>query len=626
MAIHFGGSKEENKKTVVGQLRRTQLITTFGSGAIADMPGCSVIIAATDYWNRKSPVLHERNLERLLRVTGFRQPYVSGDPDNEKTPDIPAFRFPIMHFCPGCGKLMPYWKFGDGNGKQCSCGKNIVPSRFVAACINGHLEDFPYRWWVCRGDFSKCPENARNDEKLTISFSNRTGGLDSILIKCNACDNKCTRSMAGCMSKDALKGYHCRGKRPWVGMKTQYYDPEPCAAPMRVLQRGASNVYFAITASALTIPPWSSRLYQEIDARWNKIETVINSDVTDDVLRKYIIPLEFKDLTDTGLYSADEIIKAIKSIKSGPSLKKGETYSKQNLMEDEYHVFLMRNYKQDDDLQFRIESTRVSGYLSDYIDDVIMVRRLREILALRGFRRISPEAPDPQNEMFKGYHMKGDCIPLSKVEKTDWLPAIEMLGEGIFIRLNEEKVRKWEETYGQRYCEMGERLRNSNLECGNFSPRYVLLHTLSHLLIRQLSLECGYSGASIKERIYSTYPGSSLRMAGILLYTSSSDSDGSLGGLVRMGETEEFENIFRNMLQEATWCSSDPVCIESTAQGYDSLNYAACHACTLLPETCCEMRNCLLDRGAIVGTIQDRELGFFHSLTLENNKDDENDF
>lgn len=157
----------------------------------------------------------------------------------------------------------------------------------------------------------------------------------------------------------------------------------------------------------------------------------------------------------------------------------------------------------------------------------------------------------------------------------------------------------------------------SNVGCDNFSPRYVLLHTLSHLLIRQLSIECGYSGASIKERIYSSYKGSQQPMAGILLYTSASDSDGSLGGLVRKGLIEPIETIFRNMLQEASWCSSDPICIESRAQGFDSLNYAACHACTLLPETSCEMRNCLLDRAAVTGTLEDRSLGYFGSVMNE---------
>lgn len=621
MAIHFGGSKGADKKIVVGQLRRTQLITTFGSGAIADMPSCSVIIAATNYWNENSPVLHEPNLEKLLKVNCFKQPYVSANPDNDNTPDIPAFRFPIMHFCPGCGKLMPYWAFGNGNGKKCSCGKNIVPSRFIAACINGHLEDFPYRWWVCYGNYSNCPEGAKND-KLSVSFSDNTGGLDSVVIRCNACEKKCTRSMAGSMSKDALKGYHCRGKRPWIGMESQYDDPEPCNAPMRALQRGASNVYFAETASALTIPPWSNRLHQEVDAVWdNKIEFLINSGTSDEIFKKTIIPFLFGDLISTNLYSVDAILEVIKT-KS--TIDQEETYSKQNLLEDEYHVFLMRNYEQKDDLQFRIESTEVSDYLSDFIDDVIMVKRLREILALKGFRRIYPEAPKAEDEKFIGYHMNNDCIPLSATE-LNWLPGIEMLGEGIFIRLNEAKVQNWEATHFQRYSKMAQRLEQSNLDCCNFTPRYVLLHTLSHLLIRQLSLECGYSGASIKERIYSTYPDSTLNMAGILLYTSSSDSDGSLGGLVRKGTTQEFENTFRNMLQEASWCSSDPVCIESMAQGYDSLNYAACHACTLLPETCCEMRNCLLDRGAIVGTLKDRSIGFFSSLLYGDTDNGRND-
>ena len=158
---------------------------------------------------------------------------------------------------------------------------------------------------------------------------------------------------------------------------------------------------------------------------------------------------------------------------------------------------------------------------------------------------------------------------------------------------------------------MANNLGNLDIGKGMFSPRYVLLHTLAHLLIRQLTVECGYQEAALKERIYSTYPGSSKDMAGILIYTSASDSDGSLGGLVRQGEPDLLENVMRDLLQEATWCSSDPLCIESKSQGFNSLNYAACHACTLLPETSCEARNCLLDRASVVGKPDDRSIGFF---------------
>ena len=273
----------------------------------------------------------------------------------------------------------------------------------------------------------------------------------------------------------------------------------------------------------------------------------------------------------------------------------------------------MGNYQQDDDYQFRIEKSEIPECLKDYIEDVVLVKRLREVLVLQGFRRITPESPSEDDKIFSGYHVEGDCISLSK-EDLDWYPGIEMLGEGIFIRLKEDRVKEWAAKNEQYYKEMEDRLKRSNVDCQNFSARYVLLHSLSHLLIRQLSIECGYSGASIKERIYSTYPDAGIEMAGILLYTSSSDADGSLGGLVRNGLPKAFERIFKNMLEEASWCSSDPICIESHAQGYDSLNYAACHACTLLPETSCEMRNCLLDRGAVVGTLLDRERGYFGEL------------
>jgi len=607
MALHFGKSGEYQKKKVVGQLRRTQLVTTFGSGAIVDMPQYSVIIAASNYWKDGSPVLHEPNLEKLLKVSHFKQPYVSDNSEGEYSPDIPAFRFPIMHFCPECGRLMPYWGFGDETGLVCTkCRKNIVPSRFISACINGHLEDFPYRWWVHNGDFSECPTDNK-DDKLKISFSDETGGLESIVITCTACGK--SRSMAGSMGKDALRGYRCRGKRPWIGLKATHNDPITCTAPLRGLQRGASNVYFSQTASALTIPPWSSKLNQEIELNWDRLSSVLDAGPSEESLN-LVIQVMFHDLLQSGTYSVENILREIKKLRD---MDTDEEYTKQDLYEDEYQVFCLGNYEQPDDFQFRIESTDVPDTLSDYIEDVIMVKRLREVLALRGFRRISPEKPENDDDRFAGYHLEGDCVPLSEIP-LNWYPGIEMLGEGIFIRLKEDTLFVWENQNAEYYEPMRKRLEASNVECENFSPRYVLLHTLSHLLIRQLSVECGYSGASIKERIYSTYPDSSHKMAGILLYTSSSDSDGSLGGLVRNALPNTFEMIFRNLLQEASWCSSDPICIESKAQGYDSLNYAACHACTLLPETSCEMRNCLLDRGAVVGSIPDRNRGYFGAL------------
>ena len=604
----LGGKKDGlKKKKVVGTLRRTQIITSFGSGAICDMPDYSVIIAATNYWKQDSQPLHEASLERLLRVSGFREPYVSENTDNKLSPDLPAFRFPAWHFCPGCGRLMPYWAFGDENGRKCkSCGdKNIVPSRFVAACCNGHLEDFPYRWWVHYGNYTECPD-LRGDQ-LHIQFSDSSGGLESIIIKCKACGKE--RTMAGCMSKDALKGYHCSGRRPWIGFSKDYNDPIACEAKMRGLQRGASNVYFSVTESALTIPPWSTAIQGEINKNWDFMKSFMDGNPNDETLEA-IINYQFPTLISSGKASVDELRK---EIMRRYEQNNGGEYTKQQLREDEYRMFCTGDQ---DDPQFKTSHSEVPEFLLPFIDDIVLVKRLREVLALKGFRRITPDVPDRNDERFEGYHLDGDYVPLSK-EPLSWLPAIQLLGEGLFIRINEDALSRWESEHASHYAEMTARHNESNLKCENLSPRYVLLHTLAHLLIRQLSIECGYSGASLKERIYSTYPDSANKMSGILVYTSSSDSDGSLGGLVRKGLPDSFEMIFRNMLQEASWCSSDPICIESKAQGFDSLNYAACHACTLLPETSCEMRNCLLDRASVAGMPENRAFGFFGSVMNE---------
>ena len=277
-------------------------------------------------------------------------------------------------------------------------------------------------------------------------------------------------------------------------------------------------------------------------------------------------------------------------------------------------------------------------------------KKLREIQVLRGFNRILPEFAqnDPNTEenfgKINGEYTSID-IPNSKYSKnsdnktkSNWLPAIQLIGEGIFIELNSEEIKKWKANVSERKQPRYQKMKNNLMldPTGRklkekFSEQYVLLHTLSHLLIRQLAYDCGYNTASIKEKIYTTfniynndtkeYVSEDFEMAGILIYTASTDSDGSLGGLVRQGETENFEKILDNTLENAYWCSNDPVCSESTNQGYRSLNYAACHACVLLPETSCESFNSLLDRASVIGIPGNEEYencGYFNLEELQN--------
>lgn len=602
------GAREESRKKTVGSLRSSQSITTFGTGSIVDLPDYSVIMGATDYWDSRSPIIHEPNLERLLGMSHFKQPKVTETNSGYPGPDLPAFRFPNMHFCPGCKRLMPYRSFGDEEGKKCLKCKNkaLVPSRFIAACINGHIEDFPYKWWAHYGNLSSCTEPNAYD-KLKIEFKSDSGGLGSIVIECSACGAK--RSMEGCMGKDALSGFKCKGNRPWLGKSKAFYDPEQCSAPMRTLQRGASNVYFTVTSSALTIPPWSSRIQVAIEGKWEVLQSLILNKPSEETLR-YILKNTFKDLLEKGAFTESDLLNEVERRKLGHSNE--NEFEEKDIIQMEYKALCAGDI---DDPLFKAEICETPNFVTDYISKVVLVKRLREVLALRGFRRIMPEPPSENDDRAIGFN-GSDCIPLGS-HIQNWLPAIELLGEGIFIKLNMEAILKWEELNADRYGDMTRRLGSDSIGRGKYSPRYVLLHTLSHLIIKQLSMDCGYSGASLKERIYSTYLGSQNQMGGILIYTASSDSDGSLGGLVRQGAKERLEHTLRNMLQEASWCSSDPLCIQSKAQGFNSLNYAACHACCLLPETSCEARNCLLDRASIVGTIDNREIGFFGKIFEE---------
>jgi hypothetical protein len=603
--------RHENKKKVIGQLRRSQLVTTFGTGAIADMPDYSVIIADAGYWNgnRNFYDFNEPNLQRLLGKKFFREPAAAECGSDQASPDIPSFRFPRMLFCPNCHKLRDFSKWGSerqSDIKECPhCHTQLVPSRFVAACINGHLEDFPYSWWVHGGYGTDCSD----PYNLEIHFLSNTGGLGSIEIECMSCHRK--RTMDGCMSPHALAGYRCRGKRPWIGMKPKY-EEQGCEAPMQTLQRGASNVYFSMTQSAITIPPWSNRLNQEILREGAKIRLRFSNGIDEERKKAFIEDIFIQDI-QSGRCSADDILKEI--YRTYPDLSPNgkteeERITSQRLFEDEYKA-LCTETDEDSEEVFKNEKTDVPDHFREYFSDVYLVRRLREVMVLKGFRRITPEMPtDEGDPRAKG--ATKEFMPVS-YQELDWLPANRLYGEGIFIRFNEDRLKKWEKSVGDRYEEMRIRLQDG-AGADKFSPRYVLLHTFSHLLIRQLTSKCGYSGSAIRERIYSTYRDHDFRMAGVLVYTSSSDSDGSLGGLVRQGEPEELDDTILNLLQEATWCSSDPLCIESKSQGYNALNYAACHACTLLPETSCEARNCLLDRVAVVGKDSDRALGYFGDM------------
>lgn len=604
----------DNKKTsqwkIVGEIRKSQSISTYGPGALIDFPRMSGVINGIDNWEStlgkssfENMKIHERNLERILGKKYFIQPQMLDD--RNYISGITVERFPEYCYCPECGALDKYYKIEkksnnstkynrDSYCGMCSQskGRNIklIPSRFVVACKYGHLNDFPYDRWVHRNK-GRCA-----NPKLSIEISKRISGLDGILIKCQC---GASETLGGIMDQGALYQLRCFGEMPWLGKKEDYRGwytdiapGESCGEELRVLQRGANNVYYPSVVSALTIPPYSSRIQRILAGDlailtdyYDKPENLKRENL------KYYFEKHKNRLRCTWDQFNYELKYALGILDSG-------YVSFRDLMKGEYDALCDEDCSDPDFLTIEME---VPDELIEYIDQIKIVGRLREVQVLEGFKRIAQD--------------ESAMASLSR-KPLDWLPGNELYGEGIFIRLNEFKVEEWESKNTARYKPLVKRAENSFFVHNKISEgglRYLLLHTVAHLLIRELTLQCGYTSASIKEKIYSS-ENNEATMCGVLIYTASSDSDGSLGGLARQGVTEKIRDTVFSMLENASWCSNDPVCIDSESQGYGSLNYAACHACTLLPETSCECGNLLLDRGAIVGTSDKPELGYFYEL------------
>lgn len=602
--------KEYNNFKIVGEIRKSQIVTTYGPGSLVDFPRMSAIIEGIDNWkstlgnhNFEKMKIHERNLERILVKKFFIQPQLMEDNISDR--GITARRFPEYCYCPECGVLDKYYYIEKKSNNStrynresycgfCSQSKNrnvkLIPSGFVISCKCGHLDEFPYDWWVHRNK-GKC-----GNSKLKIEISKTTSGLDGILIKCQ-CGAK--ETLEGIMDKGALYQRRCYGSMPWLGKKDDkrgwYSDLEdgvPCEEELRVLQRSANNVYYPCVVSALTIPPYSSRI-QRILA--NDIEKLSDYNSKPENLKKANFDDYYENHKDRLRCTREQFDYEVRYALGLTS----EGYnSLRDLVKGEYDALCDQDCSDPDFLT--IESL-VPDKLAHLIAQIKIVGRLREVQVLEGFKRIAPD--------------KGVMAPLSR-KSLDWLPANELYGEGIFIRLDEGKVNEWEMKNSKRYKNLINRAKDNyfvNNKISDGNVRYILLHTLAHLIIRELTLRCGYTSASIKEKIYSSEKDEK-QMCGVLIYTASSDSDGSLGGLARQGVSEKMQDIFLHMLESASWCSNDPICIDSKNQGYAALNYAACHACSLLPETSCECSNILLDRGAIIGTSDDPSLGFFSEL------------
>jgi hypothetical protein len=252
-----------------------------------------------------------------------------------------------------------------------------------------------------------------------------------------------------------------------------------------------------------------------------------------------------------------------------------------------------------------------------FLDHLVIVRRLREVRALDAFTRIDapPDILLEDDEAMQ--HVQRQIVGRGI---NEWRPAVELLGEGVFVTLREEAVREWEsrDDVQRRRAALDAAYRRwraaRHLPEAPFpGSRFVLLHSLAHLLITALALDCGYSSTSIRERVYSSSD-RDRPMAGILLYTATPDSDGSLGGLADQGQTHKFEQLLALGLRRAAYCSSDPLCGHAAPGEMGHTNGAACHACLLVSETSCERSNHFLDRAHVVSTVMQLGIEYFRDV------------
>lgn len=561
-----------------GEVRRSQLITTYGVGAIIAVEDEAFMVAGIDRWRVDGPNIHEPRLERELRVDGFVSP-----PATEGGDDVPVVRFPDMYSCPECRTLAVHGHFTTFNGKECNaCGTTLVPSRFVAACDKGHIEDFPYFRWVHAGT----PPGRDGQHGLRLESSGSTASLADIRITCECGKSK---TMDGSFGRRALSGVAtCSGKRPWIGG-----GPEGCDELPRTLQRGASSVWFPVVRSALSIPPWSEGAFALLNRHWAILRHVEDAGV--------IGVIRGMKLHERSPYSAEELAEAVIQRKRREVAPEDEP-----LRPQEYDALLRGRPDDGRPSDFVCEEAELDAALGGTFDALRVAKRLREVRVLESFTRILPPAPTDRAER---------RAPLF-LSHPGWLPGIEVRGEGVFIRLDETLVRAWEARpvvrtrAGRISHNYAERAKQAGAVPDRvISPRLLAVHTLAHVLINEWALDSGYPAAALRERLYVDES-----MAGLLIYTATSDSAGSLGGVVAQARPGALATSVRNAVGRAAWCSADPLCVEAEATGVDSLNLAACHACILLPEVSCEEMNVLLDRAMLVGTPEDAEAGLLSHL------------
>jgi hypothetical protein len=647
-------------------IRVGQLIAPFGPGSLyTDRRGIPHVVCGLDYWYMKheparglvpcSDVAEfeilESRLSELLHVDRFRAPpdYRRVRRDDDPPPNaaltIPALRFPTWYRHTSTGEMRRF--NADSARLPPAAGGRWQPVRFVSVCAGGHLNEFPWQEWI------GCTCSGQNGLRIIDR-----GGADlaSIQVLCRTCppgsDGARGKSLSGTTSQPDKQGdadgagggkgrsafekagIVCPGERPWLGPGAEECN---CSHPLVGALINQTNLYFPQTVAAILLPEMNmddgaARARAELAKNQaycaaKKMEWKILGDsslprITEDAKR--YLAAQGHEFDDTA------VLDALKSL-FAPRFEAADGAAAPAAPETEMQVFRRQEFniiRQEDDPDrmpdLRVIRTAVPDELEGIVARVNLVERLRETRAFYGFSRLEPQTVPPSEMPDAAIRQLFRYPPAHMTDR--WLPAVTVFGEGIYLELNEDRLREWQQQnqswlaarlsddFILRLQSLPQAMAPAGVGGREWAARFLLVHSLAHVLINQLVFECGYSTASLRERLYISAD-TAAPMAGILIYTSAGDSEGTMGGLVRLGQPERFGAIVRRAISRASWCSADPVCSENLGgQGSRQVNLAACHSCVLLPETSCETTNQGLDRAMLVGTPEDRSPGYLSEL------------
>jgi len=580
-------------------LRRSQYVLTWGPGSILEGPDGPRIISDPDIglFHRKNmqpdsfEIFDERMSKGLLNNSKiFRLPSNAELGWNEetsiyKTRSFPNWALCITHWilhrkedgCPMCKD--PKEKYSHG------------AIRFVVACPEGHMDDVYWDFIVHLNTNGKCGKGNYPKYYLWLGGG---GNLSDIKIQCP----KCKESIE--FGKVYSYQWTCSGRYPEKEpLDSPPIRPYNCDSMSRIILRQSSSLRIPEIVSLFTVPPRYSKIHNILETQ--PIQTML-AFRTPNNMHEFEIGLNrLKELGFLKKGNIDYILNYNWNIikKALDDLQSKNKYLEYSpLLLEEYYTLINASVNgappvEDEnhrDLWFEVPLSKIRRIKSPngIKFRIVPVTKLRTVIVQKGYRRLSP-----LNEL--------QDISFTDEKNDEWYPGVEFLGEGIFIMFDEDEGRvpkidqisaqRWKAAYSSPVKEYQENLFRGYQDRIELHPTFVWWHTFSHLLLRILAIDSGYTSASIRERVYTEITESGPR-GGVILYTVQ-PGEGTMGGLISL--TEKFERILEKSVETISSCPNDPLCNE---QQFINGKYsgASCYGCLLVSETSCEHRNMWLDR------------------------------